>query len=339
MPGYKQTEAGVIPEDWDVDVVGNSFEICNQLRLPISNTARERMAGPYPYYGPTGIQGRINEYRVNGKYALIGEDGDHFLKWQSQSMTLLVEGKFNVNNHAHLVCGKANQTEWFYWYFSNRDITPHLTRQGAGRFKLTKASLLQIACPLPSQLEQRNISKVLSDINTLIGSLEELISKKRDIKQTAMQELLTGKRRLPGFEGEWEVKRLENHVIFLRNGVNSRAELLPEGRVKYLHYGDIHSSTEPSLSPEALPSLPDAKAARLDRLRDGDLIFADASEDLAGVCKSVELHCAGDTEVVSGLHTIAARFDKTIFADNFKGFLQFSPLFSTHLRRLGGCCA
>ena len=65
-PGYKQTEVGVIPEAWDVDSVGKTFDICNQLRLPLSRSVRERMAGPYPYYGPTGVQGWINEYRVEG---------------------------------------------------------------------------------------------------------------------------------------------------------------------------------------------------------------------------------------------------------------------------------
>ena len=83
-PGYKQTELGVIPEDWNVDVVGGAFEIRNQLRLPLSQRVRERMAGPYPYYGPTSVQGWINEYRVEGEHALIGEDGDHFLKWRDQ---------------------------------------------------------------------------------------------------------------------------------------------------------------------------------------------------------------------------------------------------------------
>ncbi len=111
-PGYKQTEVGVIPEDWDVQPVAEAFEVHNQLRLPISQSVRERMVGPYPYYGPTSVQGWINEYRVEGKYALIGEDGDHFLKWRSQPMTLLVQGKFNVNNHAHLVKGTTNLTEW-----------------------------------------------------------------------------------------------------------------------------------------------------------------------------------------------------------------------------------
>jgi len=185
--------------------------------------------------------------------------------------------------------------------------------------------------PLP---EQRAISGVLSDVDALLGGLDRLIAKKRDLKQAAMQQLLIGQTRLPGFHGEWEVKRLGDHVKFLRNGVNARAELLPEGRVKYLHYGDIHASTDSFLSPQTLPCLPDAKAARLDRLRDGDVIFADASEDVAGVCKSVELRGADDIEVVSGLHTIAARFDKTVLADGFKGFLQYCPSFAIHLRRL-----
>jgi len=143
---FQKTEVGWIPKDWDVQNVGDAFEICNNLRLPISRTNREKMIGIYPYYGPTGIQGYINEYRVDGEYALIGEDGDHFLKWRNQPMTLLVNGKFNVNNHAHLVKGIKNLTKWFYWYFANKDISQHLTKQGAGRLKLTKKELSKIHC-------------------------------------------------------------------------------------------------------------------------------------------------------------------------------------------------
>ena len=150
----------------------------------------------------------------------------------------------------------------------------------------------------------------------------------------SMQQLLTGEMRLPGFCGEWRVTRLGDYVSFLRNGVNSRAELLAEGRVKYVHYGDVHACKDVYLSTASLPCLPDAKAASLDRLLPGDLIFADASEDLDGVGKSVEVREIDSTEVVSGLHTIAARFDKDVLADGFKGFLQFCPAFLSHLRRL-----
>ena len=138
----------------------------------------------------------------------------------------------------------------------------------------------------------------------------------------------------PGFVGEWEVRRLGDHVTFLRNGVNSRAELTLDDPVKYLHYGDIHSCTSVMLDPASLPSLPSGEAKNLDRLRDGDLVFADASEDLVGVSKSVEICSVSSTEIVSGLHTIAARFDKNTLADGFKAYLQFCPVFSGQLRRL-----
>ena len=207
-PGYKQTEAGVIPEDWEVKPVEEAFDICNSLRLPISQDVRKTMTGEYPYYGPTSIQGFINEYRVDGEYALIGEDGDHFLKWRNTTMTLLVSGKFNVNNHAHIVKGSKNLTSWFYYYFSHKDLTEYLTRQGAGRYKLTKSALFGIPCVLPPLPEQRAIATALSDLDALLAAQDQLIAKKRDIKQAVMQQLLTGKQRLPGFSGEWEVKRL-----------------------------------------------------------------------------------------------------------------------------------
>lgn len=210
--GYKQTEVGVIPMDWEVMLVGDSFIVCNNLRLPISSKIRDGMSGSYPYYGPTKIQSYINEYRVEGEYALIGEDGDHFLKFDSVNQTQLVCGKFNVNNHAHLIKGNIGSAKWFYWFFINRDISIYLTRQGAGRFKLNKASLERIQCAIPPMEEQLAITTVLSDSDALIVSLEQLIAKKQAIKTATMQQLLTGKSRLLGFSDGWCRQELKNLV-------------------------------------------------------------------------------------------------------------------------------
>lgn len=197
------------------------------------------MNGSYPYYGPTKIQGYINEYRVEGEFALIGEDGDHFLKFDSVNQTQLVSGKFNVNNHAHLIKGDVGSAKWFYWFFRNRDISIYLTRQGAGRFKLNKASLERIQCAIPPTEEQLAIAKVLSDSDALIVSLEQLITKKQAIKTAAMQQLLTGRTRMPQFalraDGtpkgyktselgqipeDWTIETLGGVTEIVRNGSN-----------------------------------------------------------------------------------------------------------------------
>jgi type I restriction enzyme S subunit len=191
------------------------------------------MSGPYPYYGPTGPQDWINEFRLDGEYALIGEDGDHFLKWKTQPMTLLVRGRFNVNNHAHVVQGTAgNHTDWFRWFFVNRDITQFLTRQGASRYKLTKATLACLLCAIPSPKEQRAISGALTDAEALIDSLEQLLTKKRQIKQGAMQELLTGKRRLPGFYGNWTRTPL-GEIARIKTGSMNNQDKVEDGEYPF----------------------------------------------------------------------------------------------------------
>lgn len=195
-----------IPNDWEISTVGEAFEICNNLRFPINEEERRKIQGTYPYYGPTKIQDYIKEYRLDGKYVLIGEDGDHFLKWKELPMTLLVEGKFNVNNHAHVIKGTTNITEWFFYYFNHKELTPYLTRQGAGRYKLTKQSLEKIPVPLPSISEQKSIASVLSTCDAAIQTTEKIISQKELLKKWLFQQLLSGKKRLKGFKGEIKPK-------------------------------------------------------------------------------------------------------------------------------------
>lgn len=196
--------------------------------------------------------------------------------------------------------------------------------------------LLTLPVVVPPAKEQQAIAAALSDADGVVAGLERVIAKKRLIKQGAMQDLLTARRRLPGFSGEWEVKRLGDHVRFLKNGTHSRAQLSEHGPVKNLHYGDIHGAVSIFLSPatKPMPTLDSVSAGRLDRLAAGDLVFVDASEDLAGVGTSVEITDLDEIEVVSGLHTIAARFDKSVLVDGFKAFLQFMPAFRSHLCQL-----
>jgi type I restriction enzyme S subunit len=94
---------------------------------------------------------------------------------------------------------------------------------------IAKGSLLDLLIPNPPPPEQRAIAGALSDVDALIGALDRLITKKRDLKQAAMQQLLTGQKRLPGFHGEWEVKRLAE-VIDFTNGKPHEDDIDPMGQ-------------------------------------------------------------------------------------------------------------
>ena len=191
---YKETAIGWIPREWQFGTLERFADVQNNLRKPLAYEVREGMKGEYPYYGPTGILDYLNEYLVDGEFCLIGEDGDHFLKFQEWSMTQLVSGRFNVNNHAHLLKGKNRaSTQWLRHFFKHRDITFHLTRQGAGRYKLNKRALLCLPIGVPADFEQREISQRLDLVEESLLSQKAVMAKTRRQKLGLMQDLLTGK--------------------------------------------------------------------------------------------------------------------------------------------------
>lgn len=194
---FKQTEIGEIPVGWEVGLLCDYVEIHNNLRKPINLETRKLMRGIYPYYGPTKAVDHINEFRVEGEHVLIGEDGDHFLKFKTWSMTQLVDGKFNVNNHAHILKGTPKCiTTWIHVFFVHRNIVPHLTRQGAGRYKLNKATLCDLPMAIPPIYEQKRICKVYLNIQSNIEQRRNEVETLKCLKKGLMQDLLSGKVRV-----------------------------------------------------------------------------------------------------------------------------------------------
>jgi len=204
-----QGRVDFIPNGWDFMHLNKAFNIKNSFRKPINEGERNENPGPYPYYGPTKIQGYIGSYEQDGDYVLIGEDGDHFLKYRKLSMTQLVSGKCTVNNHAHIIEGTEKTTkEWFFYYFMHRDIFSFLSRQGAGRYKLNKAALEKLPVLIPPLPEQKKIAQILSTWDKAIATVEKLIENSQQKKKALMQQLLTGKKRFPEFDGEWKKTEL-----------------------------------------------------------------------------------------------------------------------------------
>lgn len=205
--------------------------------------------------------------------------------------------------------------------------------QGATRYNIAKTKLLQVPLQLPEFEEQQRTAAQMAECDDLVISYEKLISKKRDVKQSLVQQLLTGSLRLPGFNDEWQPVCLGDHVTYVKSVALSRAQLDSSSSTKCLHYGDIHTrhSIRLDADSEELPRSPAHLVSTAGFLRTGDLVFADASEDPAGVGKSVEITSVPAEGVVAGLHTIAARFDKRVLSDGFKGYLQFIGAFRSQL--------
>ena len=170
------------------------------------------MHGPYPYFGPTGQLDSINHYRIDEPFALIGEDGDHFLKFRDRPMTIYFEGKANVNNHAHIV-GDSREclAKWFYYCFMHRDLTPVLSRQGVGRYKLTKAGLERLELPLPPVREQAAIVGMLSTWDQAIVTATRLLAKSVQQAEEFGNAVLGGHKRFGNFSA-WKPKPLSEMI-------------------------------------------------------------------------------------------------------------------------------
>ena len=350
-PGYKQTEIGVLPEDWDTRALGALSAFITKGATPTTYGFSWEKVGISFFRSESITENGIDP--TNSQK--ISAEAHRMLKRSeilSGDILIAITGYVgrvaiyhsdepaNINQHVariRIVSDEADAGFLFHWLTqkSVRRSFENITT-GQAYPQISLKQVREAVVPLPPIHEQRAVSEALSDLDSTIERLWNLITKKRDMRAGVLRRLLTGETRLPGFSEPWREKRLGDHVSFLKNGVQSRAQLTLNDPVRYLHYGDIHvaQSLRLHIRETEMPRLPTLEAARLSRLEDGDLVFVDASEDLAGVGKSLEVTGSEGIEAVAGQHTIAARFDKDVLADGFKGYLQHIPAFTTHLRRL-----
>lgn len=342
----ERTDVGLIPAEWTVATIGQVATVRRGASpRPIENPiwfARDSRVGWLRISDVTATVKYLE--RTTQKLSAAGRAHSRFVASGGLVMSMAatigrpIITHIDVCIHDGFVVLTQLRADKEYLYYALCSIETNWSKLGqtGSQMNLNTSLIKSTPLPIPPKAEQRAIAEALSDMDRLLNTLGALIGKKRAMRHAAMQQLLTGKTRLQGFTGEWTTNRLGDFVSFLRHGTNSRAELSNAGSVSYLHYGDIHTSGAVRLDPQTttMPRLAADRARTLDRLQDGDLVLVDVSEDLDGVGKSVEIAGAGGAEIVAGLHTIAARFDKAVLADGFKAYLQFCPAFRDHLKRL-----
>ena len=196
LPCYKQTEVGVIPEEWDV----RSLDALATMVASGRSSAGGK-AGDYPVHGSTGIIGYTAKPEYEGDAILAARVGANAGKLS------FVSGRYGVTDNTIMLRLSGNCYLPFFWRQLETKRLNSLVF-GSGQPLITGSQLKALPLAVPPFPEQRAIATALSDVDALLSGLDRLIAKKRDLKQAAMQQLLTGQTRLPGFKGEWVVKRL-----------------------------------------------------------------------------------------------------------------------------------
>lgn len=152
--------------EWKEYRLDEIADILNSKRVPLSSQVRAKRKGNYPYYGASGIVDYIDNYLFEGEHVLISEDGEN-LRSRQTPIAFKANGKFWVNNHAHIVKGKKPfLNDWLVYYFKNLDINPYIT--GAVQPKLNKENLLSIRIRLPDFATAERIAEVLSSLDDKI---------------------------------------------------------------------------------------------------------------------------------------------------------------------------
>ncbi len=180
------------PKWWKVAALDDVALILDSYREPVNNKERQqRIDGKgvselFPYYGATGQVDYIDDYKLDGKYVLLGEDGAPFLE-PEKAKAYIVEGKVWVNNHAHILSPRINP-DFFCYYLNSADYAPVVT--GTTRLKLNQRAMRRIAIAVPPLSEQRRIvAKVEELFSELDKGLESLKTARAQLK-TYRQSLL-----------------------------------------------------------------------------------------------------------------------------------------------------
>lgn len=298
--GYKQTEIGMVPGEWSVSDFGS--------KVKIYRGGSPRPIQDYLTQAQDGINWiKIGDVREGDKYITSTEEkiipagvarsrtvhaGDFIL---SNSMSFGRPYILNIDGCIHdgwLTIQEYEKTfskNFLYYLLSSDSVYQQYISMAAGSSvkNLNKEKVSALVVAYPDIKEQERIADALSDIDSLIATLEKQISKKKAIKQGTMQELLTGKRRLPGFSGEWSKCKLGSLGVFLKGTGISRNDS-NSGNLPAVRYGELYTKHQNYVN-SYFSHISKEVASNAQRIYRGDILFAasgETKEDI-GKCSAI----------------------------------------------------
>lgn len=208
---------------WIVKPFADVAENENSKRVPIKESDRDNRNGEYPYYGATGIIDYIDDYKFDGNYLLIAEDGKNLL-YNRKNNAFLASGKFWVNNHAHVLSDNGICTIYYLLYFLNLiDLKPYIT--GIDQIKLNKSNLEKIPVPVPPRDLQAIFDSIFHKYDSLKEKLNQSVNFVSQLNSALSQLAFKGELDF-GTAVDLEVLLENDFEFFKENGNTKSIQLL-----------------------------------------------------------------------------------------------------------------
>ena len=259
---------------WEQRKVQDVADRFDNLRIPVA--ANLRVHGTTPYYGANGIQDYVEGFTHDGEFVLVAEDGANDLK---NYPVKCVNGRIWVNNHAHVLQGKAGISDNSFLAFaiSQSDIESLLV--GSSRAKLNAETLMSIEFKLPCLQEQYRIGEYLTQLDNLITLHQRKFEKLTNVKKSMLEKMFPQNGssypeiRFKGFTDPWEQRKLSEMCGTFEYGLNAAAKEF-DGNNKYIRITDIDDASREFLLSDL--SSPDICLDGMSKylLSSGDIVFA-----------------------------------------------------------------
>lgn len=276
---------------WSITALGELCDILDRLRKPI--TKRDRISGKYPYYGATGILDYVATYIFDEKLVLIGEDG---AKWGAgENTAFLAEGKYWVNNHAHVIRPNKSMVldNWLIYYLNASDLSPFIT--GLTVPKLNQEKLRNIPIPIAPIKKQQQIVAILDEAFAEIDKAKELAAKNlqnaRELFESYLNEIFT-----KTSEG-WEVQPL-GEIAELIDSLHKTPKYVENGEYPMVRVTDLKNGVIDLKKARRVDKSTYEEFSKRHKPNIGDLVLSRVGTyGLPAVVESDEDFCLGQNTV------------------------------------------
>jgi type I restriction enzyme, S subunit len=324
--------------EWEKKKLGEVAEI----KTGAKDTQHRIENGSYPFFVRSNTVERINSYSFDGEAILTSGDGVGVGK-----NFHYINGKFDFHQRVYSIRNfkEGISGKYIYNIFSEKFYDRVIRLSAKNSVDSVRMDMIaEMELSFPTLPEQTKIASFLTAVDEKIQALKKKHRLLAQYKKGVMQKIFSQELRFKDENGEefaeWEVKKLGEVFSFKVTNSFSRNNLNYEkGEVRNIHYGDIHTKFKTlfDIQKETVPFINQEiavqKISEDNYCKKGDMIFADASEDLNDVGKSIEIVTVNDNKVLAGLHTILARPHENLFSTGFAGYLFKSNSLRTQIQK------